>query len=41
LYQEHGIDSMKTLCKHAQKGQLNGIKGIGPKMIATIEGLCP
>lgn len=40
LYQEHGIDSMKSLCKAAKKGQLNGIKGIGPKMLATIGELC-
>jgi len=40
LYQEHGIDSMKSLCKAAKKGQLKGIKGIGPKMLATIGEVC-
>jgi len=40
LYQDHGIDSMKSLCKHAKKGDLKGIKGIGPKMLATIEAFC-
>jgi len=40
LYQEHGIDSMKALCKHAKSGQLKGIKGIGPKMLATIAEAC-
>lgn len=40
LYQEHGIDSMKSLCKLAKAGKLAGIKGIGPKMVNTIEALC-
>jgi len=40
LYQEHNIDSLKTLCKAAKAGKLHGIKGIGPKMISTIEELC-
>ncbi len=40
LYQDHGIDSMKSLCKAAKKGQLKGIKGIGPKMLATIDEMC-
>lgn len=40
LYQEHGIDSMKSLCKAANKGQLKGIKGIGPKMLTTIAQVC-
>jgi len=40
LYQEHGIDSKKALCKHAQNGQLKGVKGIGPKMLATIARMC-
>jgi len=40
LYQEHGIDSMKSLCKHAKLGKLKGIKGIGPKMLSTIDDLC-
>lgn len=40
LYQDHGIDSLKALCKRAKEGQLKGIKGMGPKMIATIEQRC-
>lgn len=40
LYQEHGIDSMKALCRRAKQGQLNGIKGIGPKMLETIAQVC-
>jgi len=40
LYQEHGIDSLKSLCKAAKQGQLKGIKGIGPKMLTTIAQLC-
>lgn len=40
LYQEHGIDSLKALCKKSKKGELKGIKGIGPKMLETINGLC-
>jgi len=40
LYQEYGIDSMKALCSHAKKGQLKGIKGIGPKMLETIAQNC-
>lgn len=40
LFTEHGIDSMKSLCKHSKKGELKGIKGIGPKMLETIDSLC-
>ncbi len=40
LYQEHGIDSMKALCKAAKNGKLKGIKGIGPKMLTTIDDMC-
>lgn len=40
LYQEHGIDSLKTLCQKSKKGELDGIKGVGPKMLATIDELC-
>jgi len=40
LYQDYRIDSMKSLCKHAKAGKLAGIKGIGPKMINTINELC-
>ncbi len=40
LYQDHSIDSMKSLCKALKDGKLSGIKGIGPKMIDTISGHC-
>lgn len=40
LYQDHGVNSLKSLCKLSQKGELKDIKGIGPKMIATIDALC-
>jgi len=40
LYQDHGIDGLKSLCQRSKKGELIGIKGIGPKMIATIDALC-
>ncbi len=36
LYAEHGVDSVASL-KHAlESGRMNGIPGIGPKMIATM-----
>lgn len=40
LYRDHGIDSLKSLCKASQEGRLSGIKGIGPKMIETIGHQC-
>jgi len=40
LYQDHGIKSMKSLCKYAKSGKLDGVKGIGPKMLATISEKC-
>jgi len=40
LYQEHGIDSLKSLCKSAKSGELKGVKGIGPKMLETIKVRC-
>ena len=40
LYQDHQIDSLKALCKSAKRGELKGIKGIGPKMLETIDSLC-
>ena len=40
LYHDHGIDSLKALCKALKAGQLAGIKGIGPKMVSTIESHC-
>lgn len=41
LYQEHGIKSLKQLCTATKKGQLDAVKGIGPKMRDTILALCP
>ena len=40
LYQEHGIDSLATLCKRASSGELKGIKGMGPKMLEKINTVC-
>ena len=40
LFHDHGIDSLKSLCAAARKGELNGISGIGPKMIDSINKLC-
>ena len=40
LYQEYGIDSMKSLCSALADGKLAGIKGIGPKMIESIDKQC-
>lgn len=40
LYQDHGIDSMKSLCNALKEGRLNTIKGIGPKMLTTIGSHC-
>ncbi len=40
LYQDHAIDSLKSLCKAQSAGKLTGIKGIGPKMIETIASHC-
>ncbi len=40
LYQDHGIDSLQSLCAALKSGQLAGIKGFGPKMQTTIRGLC-
>ena len=40
LYRDHGIDSMKSLCKALAKGTLADIRGIGPKMIETIASQC-
>ena len=37
LYQEHGIDSLASLGKALEEGRLEGIKGIGKGMIATVE----
>jgi len=40
LYQEFGIDSLAALCKALYAGKLDGVKGIGPKMIMTIDKVC-
>lgn len=40
LYQDHGIDSMNSLCAALADGRLKGIKGIGPKMLSTIGQRC-
>lgn len=40
LYEEHGIDSLKSLCTQSKQGGLKGIKGIGPKMLTTIDSIC-
>lgn len=40
LYQEYKIDSLKSLCKALQAGSLVGVKGLGPKMLATIQTHC-
>lgn len=40
LYQELGIDSQQALCKALHAGQLDGVKGIGPKMKQTIGSIC-
>ncbi len=40
LYQDHSIDSLRSLCAALRDGRLKGIKGIGPKMMKTISDLC-
>ena len=40
LYQDHGIDSLRSLCAALESGKLSGVKGFGPKMQATIQALC-
>lgn len=40
LYQDHGVDCLKALCKMAKSGDLKSVKGIGPKMIDTILAKC-
>lgn len=37
LYQEHGIDSLATLRAALDEGRLDGVKGVGVKMIETME----
>ncbi len=36
LFQELGIKTFKQLHRAAKKGELKGVKGIGPKMVETI-----
>lgn len=40
LYQEHQISSLNALCKALGEGRLKGVKGLGPKMLATIAEQC-
>ncbi len=40
LYQELGIDSLRTLCTSLNSGELSGVKGVGPKMLETIHTHC-
>lgn len=40
LYQEFGIDSLSALCRASTNGDLDNIRGIGPKMLETISTLC-
>ena len=40
LYQDHAIESKKSLCKAMSEGELNSIRGIGPKMIKSIAEYC-
>lgn len=40
LYQDHGIDSLQSLCQALTSGKLAAVKGFGPKMQATILKVC-
>lgn len=40
LYQDLGIDSLTALCESVASGELNNVKGIGPKMLETISKHC-
>lgn len=40
LYQDHGIDSLASLCQALNSDSLAGIAGLGPKMIETISRHC-
>lgn len=40
LYQEYGIDSLAALCEALSDGQLDSVKGLGPKMKETIGTVC-
>lgn len=37
LYNDHGIDSLNELIEALDQGRLQKVKGLGPKMIETIE----
>jgi len=40
LYQDLGIDSLSSLCQSVANGDLNKVKGVGPKMLETIGKHC-
>ncbi len=40
LYQDHSIDSLKSLKKALDGQTLKGVKGIGPKMLQTMTDHC-
>ena len=40
LYQDFGIDSLRSLCQSVANGDLKSAKGIGPKMLETIGTHC-
>ena len=40
LYQDHGIDSLRSLCQSVSNGDLKSVRGIGPKMLETIDTHC-
>jgi len=40
LYKDFGIDSLAALCNALSDGQLDGVKGFGPKMKETISKVC-
>lgn len=40
LYQDHGIDSLASLCQALAQGELDGVAGLGPKMRETIHQAC-
>jgi len=40
LYSDYKIDSMKKLCKALDAGELDQVKGWGPKMRSNIKKLC-
>jgi DNA polymerase (family 10) len=40
LYQDLGIDSLRSLCESVANGDLDKVRGIGPKMLETIGTHC-